>query len=207
VARFLDERAKVALSSAVRSVEARSSAEVVIAVRARSSDYRQADVAAGALVAYAALGFMLFSPWPFEVWWIFLDPLLAGVAGALLAAPFPAVRRAFTSAAARRRAVESAARASFVEKRVGETGERAGLLVYVSLLERTALVVADRGVRDAVEAQAWAQAVGGIDAAVARGETGEAVAGRIAALGEVLERALPRRAGDVNELSDEVSEA
>ena len=42
---------------------------------------------------------------------------------------------------------------------------------------------------------------------MARGATGEAVASRIAALGELLARALPRRAGDVNELPDEVSEA
>ncbi len=207
MARFLDEQAKTALGAAVRSIEARSSAEVVVAVRARSADYRQADVAAGALVAYAALGFMLFSPWPFELEWIFVDPLLAGVAGALLASPFPGVRRAFTSAAARRRAVESAARASFLEKHIGETGERTGLLVYVSLLERAAYVVADRSVRDAVDAKAWSAAVAAIDTAVARGATGEAVAACIAALGDILGRALPRRAGDVNELPDEVSEA
>ena len=207
MARFLDDGAKAALTAAARSVEERSSAEVVIAVRGRSSTYRQVDVAVGALAAYAALGFILFSPWPFDVWWIFIDPLLAGVGGALLAAPFPAVRRALTAPATRRRAVETAACAAFLEKRVGETRDRTGLLVYVSLLERGASVVADRGIRDAVDAKAWAQGVAAIDAAVARCEKGEAVAARIAALGEVLARALPRRAGDVNELSDEVSEA
>lgn len=201
---FLHERAKSDLTGAIRAVESRSAAEVVIAVRAASGSYLHADLLAGILAAYAVLGFMLFSPWPFHLEWIFVDPAVFGVIAAFAAARTPAVRRALTSVAARERAVNSAARSAYHERGVGLTRDRTGVLVYVSLLERRAVVLADRGVVDRVEAAVWAERVAAIDAAVARGEDGVAVARLVAGLSDVLAAALPRATGDVNELADEV---
>ena len=60
---FLDDRGKEALRGAVRAVEERSAAEVVILVRERSGPYLHASLLSGAIAAYLTLWFQLFSPW------------------------------------------------------------------------------------------------------------------------------------------------
>jgi putative membrane protein len=114
------------------------------------------------------------------------------------------VRRAFTRRGTRRQRVETAARATFVERRVHGTSGRTGILLYVSVLEREAVFVVDVGVEALAATDAWRQAAGEIEAAVRRGEDGTAVAERIRELAVLLSPALARDAADVDELPDEV---
>jgi putative membrane protein len=203
---FLTDAAKKALSDAVRDVESRCSAELVVAVRARSGSYLHADLIAGILVALAGLTGLLFSPWPFDLVWFVIDPLLAGALGAFLASRLPAVRRALTFQRVRRRQVETAARATFVEKGVHGTTGRTGVLVYISLLEHEAAVIHDLGVETLATTDGWQLAVEEIEEAVRRGEDGVALAALVRALGDVLAPALVRSTHDVDELANEVSE-
>ena len=203
---FLTEAAKQALSDAVRDVESRCSAELVVAVRARSGFYLHADLIAGILAALAGLLGLLFSPWPFDLVWFVVDPLLAGALAAFLASRLPAVRRALTFQRVRRRQVETAARSTFVEKGVHATTGRTGILLYVSLLEQEAAVVHDLGIETLATTEGWRLAVEEIEEAVRRGEDGVALAALVRALGDVLAPALVRDADDVDELSNEVSE-
>ena len=203
---FLTDAAKKALSDAVRDVESRCSAELVVAVRARSGSYLHADLIAGIATAVAVLGALLFSPWPFDLVWFVLDPLLAGTLGALLASRLPGVRRALTFQQVRRRLVETAARSAFVEKGVHATTGRTGVLLYISLLEHEAAVIHDLGIETLATTEGWRLAVDEIEEAVRRGDDGVTVAALVRALGDVLSPALVRSADDVDELANEVSE-
>lgn len=203
---FLSDAAKQALTEAVRDVESRSSAELVVAVRARSGSYLHADLIAGIAVALAGLIGLLFSPWPFELIWFVVDPALAGLLAALLVSRLPAVRRALTFKKVRERQVESAARATFVEKGIHRTSGRTGLLLYISLLEREAVVIPDLGAETLATTDAWQRVVGEIEEDVRRGEDGVAVAARIRALGDLLAPTMLRGEGDVDELANEVCE-
>jgi len=203
---FLTDAAKQALSDAVRAVESRSSAELVVAVRAHSGSFLHADLIAGIALALAGLIGLLFSPWPFDLLWFVIDPLLAGVLGAFVASRLPALRRVLTFRKIRRRQVETAARATFVEKGIHGTTGRTGILLYVSLLEREAAVIHDLGVETLATTDGWRRAVGQIEAAVRRGEDGVAVAALVRALGDLLAPAFVRSAEDVDELANEVDE-
>lgn len=203
---FLSDAAKQALTEAVQAVEARSSAELVVAVRARSGSYLHADLIAGLLAALASLIGLLFSPWPFELIWFVIDPLLVGLLAGFAASRLPAVRRALTFQRVRRRNVETAARSTFVEKRVHGTTGRTGILLYISLLEREAAVIHDLGVGTLATTEGWRHAVGEIEEGVRQGEDGAAIAGRLRALGDLLAPALVRSAQDVDELGNEVCE-
>jgi putative membrane protein len=203
---FLTDAAKQALTGAVQDVESRCSAELVVAVRARSGNYLHADLIVGILVALAGLTVLLFSPWPFDLAWFVIDPLLAGALGGFVVSRLPAVRRALTLRRVRRQQVETAARATFVEKGVHGTTGRTGVLLYVSLLEREAVVIHDLGVETLVTTGGWQRAVGEIEDAVRRGEDGVAVAARVRTLGDLLAPVLVRGADDVDELANEVSE-
>lgn len=201
---FFDPGGEEALVRAVREVEAQSCAEIVVTVRKHSGSYRDASALVGAAAAAATLAFGLFSPWPFSLRWIFLDPVLLGIAAGWGASYIPALRRWVTTSAERRRRVDVHARSTFVERGITKTTGRTGVLVYVSLLERAARVVADTGIAAAVPEEEWRAAVADIERAALRSKA-TAVAHAIAALGPVLSRCLPRATDDVNELPDEVS--
>jgi len=202
--RFLSDEAKQALTGAIKSVEGRSSAEVVIAVRARSASYLHSDLIAAIVAGVATVAFLLYSRFEFPLWSFLVDPVLAGLVVGVAASQVPMLRRLFTPESVRARWVARAARATFFEKRVRQTRERTGLLVFISLTERRAEVVTDTGIDDAVPAAAWKQAAAAIDRAVREGGDGVAVAARIEALGEILEPVLEHSPDDINELPDEV---
>ena len=203
---FLTDATKQALSAAVRAVESVCSAELVIAVRPSSGSYLHADLLTGLAAAFAALAFLLWSPWTFGLAWFVVDPLIAAALGTLISSRSPGLRRLLTPPAVRRRQVETAARSAFIEKRIHRTSGRTGILLYISLLERDAAVVVDLGVEPVAALEGWKAAVAGIEQAVRRGEDGVAVARQVEALAAVLSPTLAHREDDVDELADEVDE-
>jgi putative membrane protein len=202
---FLTDEAKAALTAAVKAVELRTCAEVVIVVRAQSGSYLHADALAGALAGIATLTLLLFSPWEFALHYFVIDPIVVGALVGWFASRTSALRRLLTPRRMIDAAVTTHAHATFHERGIGHTSDRVGILVYISLLERRAEVVADRGVEKAADAGAWKPLCERIADAVARGEDGLAVAKIIERIGDVLEPCLPRAADDVNELPDEVA--
>jgi len=201
---FLTPESKTALSEAVRAVESRCSAELVVAVRARTGSYLHAGLISGVLAGVAALAVQLVSPWIFAPAWLLIDPLLIGGLAGFAASRSALVGRAFTPWRVRRERVETAARSTFVERRVHGTTGRTGILLYVSVLEREAAFVADLGVEPLAATDGWRRAVGEIEQAVRAKEDGIAVAARLRGLAALLEPVLVRGENDVDELPDEV---
>ena len=203
---FLDERGKEALRGAVRAVEERSAAEVVILVRERSGPYLHASLLSGAIAAYLTLWFQLFSPWEYSLLLIQLAPAAVGTAIGMLTSVLPDLQRLLTPRHIREGYVRTKARAAFHDQGIADTRGRTGILVYVSRLEREAEVLADRGVRDAVDAQAWERAASLIRASAGRRmPDAAALSIAIASLGDLLQPVLPRSADDVNELADDIA--
>ncbi len=203
---FLADGAKEALVASVVEIESQTSAEVVVAVRARSSKYLWVEFGVGITVMLGALAFMLFSNrFEFSLLAIFLDPIIAGVIAGLLATQIDPLHRLLVPRHWRRDHARVLAQSIFYRGGVRHTTERVGLLVFFSLLERVAVVVADSGVKAAIEeSPEWIAAVAKIDSALANGGTGHEAAEAMRALGPVLSPLLPRSEFDVNELPDEV---
>jgi putative membrane protein len=201
---FLTDADKAALAAAATAIEARSSAEILIVIRAQSDPYLHADLLAGIAAGVLLLWFQLFSPWEFSLPWILVGPILFGGATGLLVSRAPGTRRLLTGARWRERIVRNAARAEFLEQGIDTTRGRTGILVYVSILERMAEVVADRGVLRAVPAGEWNAKSTALKQAVAGGERADALAAHVSGLTDLLARALPRAADDEDELSHEV---
>ena len=201
-ARFLDAAARAALAQAIATIEGTSAVEVVIAVRRRSATYRHANVAVGGVAAMAGLAVMLFSEHVFALTSILVDPfVLGGIAGAIVEV-LPGVKRRLTAATVRHRAILCAARATFVERGVHNTRDRSGILVYLSWLEREAVIVADSGLGRKMTGSAHTQAERALTAAMADG--GSAGARELERLAPALAAAMPRRADDINELPDAI---
>lgn len=201
---YLDDAARTAFAGAIAAVETTSSAEIVVAIRARARVWLHAHLAVGVLAAWIGLGFMLYADHPFGLVAFLIDPLLVGALAALASTLSSRLVRALTPATLRRRAVLQAARATFYERGVHHTAQRTGVLVYIAVTEGQAELVADDGVVRAVAPSTWQRLAADVDVAVGRG--GVATAQALAALAPVLALALPRHVEDVNELPDAIDD-
>ena len=201
-ARFLDDAARAAFKETVEGIESVSAAEVVVAMRRRSAGYLHANLIVGAVVAFAGLAAMLFADYPFGLVSILVDPFVVGAAAGALVQLMPQIKRVLTPTAVRRRHVEHAAKATFLDRGVHNTTDRSGLLVYISWLEQQIALVADSNLEKEFTAEALRRAERDLTSAMRHG--GAAVAKELAKLADAFAAAMPRRAGDINELPDAI---
>ncbi len=200
---FFRDAAKQQAGRVVKSVEGQTSAEVVIAVRHRSGNYRLVayhfGMALGALVTLA----LLVSPRVFTIAAIALDGLAAFVLGTVVCANVEALTRALSRPKTLQSNVDAAARAAFFDLGISRTRGRNGILVFVSTFEHALTVLPDIGIDTAALGDDWSKAVAAMAEGVRRMNADAFLAG-VESLGPVLGRAMPWAADDLNELSDEV---
>jgi putative membrane protein len=201
---WLDDSGRRELTEAVSYVESVSAVELVVSVRGRAGSWPHVGIVTGLIAAWVALAFMLFSAPVFPLWSFLVDPFVIGVVAGWVAHRSLAPIRWLIPAAARRAAVDGAASAAFVARRVHGTRGRTGVLIYCALAERMTAIIADTGVAAAVAPERIAAWRDQIERAVSSGAPATAAA--IAAMAPVFAAAAPRMADDVNELADAVEQ-
>jgi putative membrane protein len=203
--RFTPAEARERLAAAVREVESRTAAEVVVGVRRHSGDYAAADLRCASAAGFVVLLGLAFLPYRFADAAFVADTALFFVLALLLCRRSAGLRRLFTSTRSRDERVRQAALSMFVDQGVGRLPGRNGLLVYASQLERLAVVVPDVGIDARALGDAWPAAVARLEAALQPQLDLDAFEAGLRALGPLLGRILPRREDDVNELPDEAA--
>ena len=135
--------------------------------------------------------------------------LVAGfIAGVVIASRVAWLRKLFTPRGQMREEVEEAAHRVFFDLRVHHTREAVGVLVYVSLFERMASVVADEAVIDALrepgqdDAAVLQSAVDALTADLGGGDVSRALVARIDSLAVRISTQLPATSSDPNEIDD-----
>lgn len=196
-----DDAARMALTDCVRKIETATDAELVLIVRARSGTYGQADYLFGALLAFAGLLFLLFSPFDFHQYWVAIDIALLFALGTFFASRSSSLRRLLTNRKHRSEAVRRGAAAMFYEAGIANTSAEMGVLIYVSVLERGLELIADRGVLKSVPALAWNQVLFELHEAGRKPEPQTLLAG-LENLGALLAKHLPATGENPNELPD-----
>ena len=187
------------IGEAVRELESRSAAELVVEIRARSGSYAHADARFAAFLALVSLAVLVYMPFTVPPVAVLLDPVAFYAVGLAIAKRSDSLRRLFTTRKERQQAVLTHAAALFHNRGVANTSGETGVVLFVSLLERRIEVLADRGVLLKVDANEWNAALAALHAEQPLDP--EVVIAAIRRLGAVLERDLP--AGAVNE--DELS--
>lgn len=124
----------------------------------------------------------------------------AGVA--LLVGSFPQLQRLLIPAQRLRNAALAAARAEFVRQGVHCTRNRTGLLLYLSVFERQALLVADSGIRAMIPPGDLERLEQEAAAIFGKGDPGQQLTLFFASLQQVAGRYLPRGSVDINELDN-----
>jgi len=196
-----DQTASAELAKAIRDIEKGTDAEIIIVVRGRSGTYRHADYLFGALMAFAGLLFVLFSPFDFRTFWVPFDVVALFVAGAFISSRSDLIRRALTTKKFRAQAARTGAAAMFYDAGIANTQAENGLLIYLSLLERRLEVIADRGILRAVPPLEWNNSVYEFKK-IARHPDPDTLVKAARDLGCLLAEHLPATGENPNELAD-----
>jgi putative membrane protein len=188
-----------AVSAAIHDAEQRTCGQIVCVLAHSSSNYSYIPILWASVLA-------LFMPWPliyFTQWSvqrIFLLQLVAYIVAGLIISYMP-LRLALVPRAARRARAHRAALEQFVVRGISRTRNRCGILIFVSLAEHYARIIADEGVSAKVQSTEWQDAIDVLTAHMHDGEIASGFTAAIERCGAVLAAHAPPD-GSANELPD-----
>lgn len=188
------------IADAISEAERHTSGEIVAMIAPESASYYYVPFLWGALAALAM-------PWPFVfwTWWpiqhIYLLQLALFAALVALLMPCPIrlalVPRSVKHARAHRRAVEQ-----FMAQNLHTTVGHTGVLIFVSVAERFAEVIADSAIHAKVPETVWQGIVADLTDHIGKGRAGDGFVRAIRAAGEQLARHFPPEGRHVPGLSN-----
>ena len=195
-----EERERIA--AAIVDAESRTSGEIVCVLARTSCDATALPILLAALVA-------LLLPWPLVAFSampvnviLVLQLLVFFALAALLC--LPRVRIALVPRAARRAMAHRAAMEQFMIRGIGRKADRTGVLIFVSLAERYARIVADRAIAERVPNRDWQAAVDALTAHTRDGRIADGFVAAIGACGRILEEHFPRSGSSRDKLPDRI---
>lgn len=221
---IMSEADRERVSAAVAAAEANSAGEIVTILAERSDDYGDVALAWSAAVGLMALlalaiapGFYLGIYERLTGGWVhqWTPALVFGVALLVTTLKFASMwllmlwrplRLWLTPRPLRRARVHARAITCFKVGAERRTRGRTGILIYLSLAEHRAEIVADEAISARVNPEVWGDALAAMLAQLRQGRTADGLIAAVERVGEVLARHLPRHDDDVNELPDRLIE-
>jgi putative membrane protein len=190
------------IAGAIRTAEAGTSGEIVCVLARRSADATGLPIIIAA-VAALALPWLLVAITEMPVERILLLQILAfcALAGLLC---LPPLRVALIPRAARRAIAHRAAMEQFNIRGIARKKDRCGILIFVSLAERYARIVADEGIAARVPQAQWQRAVDALIAHMRGGRIADGFVTAIELCGKELAAHFPRTQASGDELPDRI---
>src|SRR5262245_39609405 len=209
------------VSAAVAAAEAKSDGEIIAIAADRSDAYHDVGLHYAVLVLFLVLAF--FAAWPhqLELWWTRLmgwsaEPTMRELLTLLLGfalAKFLAVlfilkwmplRILLTPGSTKTRRVRR--RAIMLFKTGGErrTIGRTGILIYLSMAEHRAEIVADEAITKVTTPDTWGEAMAALITDVKAGRPGDGIVAAVGRIGDVLAEHFQKSSTDTNEIPDKL---
>lgn len=221
MARFtLSDAERNAIAAAVTAAEATTNGEIVTIVARRSDAYHDVALhyAVAAVLAVTALA-AIAPGWltPLDNGWepepsvgatlfaLLIAQTIAFLAVRLLLA-WRSLRLALTPAATKARRVRRRALDAFRVGTERRTAGHEGVLLYLSLDEQRAEIVADAAVHARVAPERWGKAMAALLDQIRADRAAEGLVDAVAEIGGVLAQVLPKTADNANELPNRVIE-
>ncbi|MGI9014621.1 MAG: TPM domain-containing protein [Phycisphaerales bacterium] len=210
----VSESQRAAIEAAVVAAEAHTAAEIVPVIATASGRYDRAEDLAGVgLGVLFMIGcWILFQredatagdwnglPLALPFIWIVVAFLVGFFVGLLLTSRVWFLRRLLTSGRQMREEVAQQARQMFFDQRIHRTRAGSGILIYVSMYERLALVLADESAQEVLGEAGLNQIRDELILAMRGGSVATALCAAIKAAGDRLEGTMPRQEDDRDEL-------
>lgn len=212
------------VTDAVAAAEAHTSGEIVTIVTDLSDDYHDVALVWASAIALLALSVVAAMPgfyaglidWVTGGWrhdyspsaylWMLAAFVTLKWAGSYLLLLWMPLRLALTPAAVKQRRVRSRAIDLFRVGTDAKTAGRTGVLLYLSLREHRADIVADRAIAEKVSPDVWGAAMAALIDEVREGRAGAGMAAAVTQMGVVLAEHFPKGSENPNELPDRLIE-
>ncbi|NKJ43449.1 hypothetical protein [Novosphingobium sp. SG720] len=213
-----DDSARIA--AAVAQAERDTAGEIVTVVSAQSDPYTDVALAWSVFIAFLALAALEATPafyvalvdrvlglwateWSARAYFgLALTVAVVKFAASLAILKWHRLRLWLTPAPIKRARVHARALTAFRLGAESRTTGRTGVVLYVSLAERKAEIIADRAIADHVSPEVWGDAMAALLAPLREGRLGDGMVAAIERIGAVLAQAAPALADDRNELPD-----
>lgn len=193
---------------ATASAEEQTSGEIVPYIVERIHDHDEArwcGATLGALAVTLLAGVVHFvgGLWGGAgILWIAL-PALAGAAAGYVLGGLPAVARRLIPADTIDRLARLRSEAAFLEEEIFRTRDRTGILIFLAVAERRAVILADEGINRVVADGVWDRVVADLVAGIRAGRAPQALEDAVVRCGEILaEHRVVPRPDDTDELDD-----
>jgi putative membrane protein len=211
------------VSEAIAIAESSSNGEILAVVSDCSDPYHDVGLHYAVLVLFLALA--SFALWPGVLDWLWtllngwtapptqrqLLTLVLGIAlltflVALFAMKWMPLRLLLTPAATKTRRVRKRAIALFKTAAEHRTVGRTGILIYLSMGEHRAEIVADEAITKVTTPDTWGEAMAALIVEVKAGRPAEGIVAAVERVGAVLAEHFPRSGDDSNEIPDKLIE-
>ena len=221
---YLDEAGHLLVSDAVTAAEAQTAGEIVTVLADRSDGYTDVALLWAVGAAFTAMSVFAALPQPFLDLW---DGLVGGwghewttgelasmvialglikFVAVMLVQQWEPLKFALIPGPTKTIRVHDQAVRQFKVGAQARTTGRTGVLIYLSMREHRAEIVADESIAARVPAEVWGEAMGDMLAEIRKGRVAEGLAIGIRDVGFVLAEHFPRGSDDVNELPDRLIE-
>lgn len=221
---YLDDAGRALVAAAVTEAEGATSGEIVTVLADASDGYTDVALLWAAGAAFTAMSVFAAFPEPFLDRW---DAWFAGwghewttgqiasmviglgllkFLGVLLVQQWQPLKFALIPGPTKTIRVHNQAVRQFKVGAERRTTGRTGVLIYLSMREHRAEIVADESIAARVSAEVWGEAMGDMLAEIRKGRIAEGLAVGIRDVGFVLAEHFPRGSEDVNELPDRLIE-
>jgi putative membrane protein len=193
-----EERERI--SSAVRAAEEKTSGEIVCVLARSSAAVTALPVAIAAAIALV-LPWLLVAFTAIPVYRILVLQLIAFVA-VLLFVGIPRVQLLLLPRRTQRQMAYRAAMEQFIIRGIASKKDHCGILIFVSLAERYARIIADDGIAAKVHQSAWQAAVDALIAHAREDRIGDGFVAAVEVCGNELAQHFPRSQPKSDELPD-----
>ncbi len=221
---YLSEEQHKIVSDAVGEAELQTSGEILTVLADRSDGYSDISLFWAAAVSFTAMSLFAALPQPFLDFWDSLSGgwgndwstgQLASMTIALGLIAFVAtwavqlwdpLRFALIPSLVKTSRVHEQAVKHFKVGAERRTHGRTGILIYLSMSEHRAEIVADEPIAAKVSAEIWGEAMADMLSEIKQGHIAEGMAAGVRDVGQVLSEHFPRDDTDENELPDRLIE-
>ena len=212
------------VSAAIAAAEGKSDGEIVAVATPISDSYHDVALHWAVLVLIGSLAIFAAAPSVLQFWFgVFFggwrpEPTLrelltlllvlstAKFTIVLLALRYMPLRMALTPGATKSRRVRRRAIVVFKAAAERRTVGRTGILIYLSMAEHRAEIVADEAILKVTDDVTWGEAMAALIVEVKQGRVADGMVAAIERVGAVLAEHFPRSAADTNEIPDKLIE-
>jgi putative membrane protein len=192
------------IADAIRAAEAKTSGEIFCVIARHASDYRLVPLAWAAAVALVVPAPLIYlTLWPASV--IYVVQLIVFIAAAV-GLSLPDIRFHIVPRRTQHERAHLQAMQQFFAHGLHHTQNRTGVLIFASVAERYAEIVADAVINEKVTPHVWDQAIAALIAGIKQGRAADGFVAAIEQCGAVLAEHFPPGALNRDELPDKLVE-